>query len=433
MKRKKITAVMLVISLVAGLAAGCGNDTGTENVQGESSETGEVLDLTYYNADTNKDDPWTDPVAEKITEATGVKLTTSYPLSDASEDISLMIANDEYPDIIYAKGFANQLVEAGALIDMTELIEEYGPNIKKMYGDELNKLRWSKDDTAIYQLSSYTIGGSPMKPAGNVQIQWKVLEENNYEYPTTLEEYETMIKEYLAEHPTTDDGLPMIGISLSASDWRWMIDLANPSAFIAEGSPDTGEWLVQDDDTIIFKYRSEKVKEYFRWLSRMYDEGILDPDFATKQEFYNLLCGLNYIGVAYKLKMGGRDLEELSPGERGIVLLVFYLALSKNNIPIIIDQPEDNLDNQSVYSKLVPCICEAKKKRQVIIVTHNPNIAIACDAEQIVYCHMNKTTHEIQYKSGAIEEPEIRKCVVDVLEGTYPAFDLRKKKYFSLG
>ena len=107
--------------------------------------------------------------------------------------------------------------------------------------------------------------------------------------------------------------------------------------------------------------------------------------------------------------------------------------MSKNNIPIIIDQPEDNLDNQSVYSKLVPCICEAKKKRQVIIVTHNPNIAIACDAEQIVYCHMDKTTHEIKYKSGAIEESEIRKCVVDVLEGTYPAFDLRKKKYFSLG
>lgn len=165
---------------------------------------------------------------------------------------------------------------------------------------------------------------------------------------------------------------------------------------------------------------------------------VVDEDLDTsskkifsKQDFYNLLCGLSYIGVAYKLKMGGRELEELSPGERGIVLLVFYLALSKNNIPIIIDQPEDNLDNQSVFSKLVPCICEAKKKRQVIIVTHNPNIAIACDAEQIIYCHMNKTTHEIKYKSGAIEDAEMRKCVVDVLEGTYPAFDLRKKKYFS--
>lgn len=278
MRKKKMTAVVLTLALLTGLITGCGGDS----KKSDSESADGVLNLTYYNADTNKDDPWTDPVAEKLTEATGVKLTTSYPLSDASEDISLMIANDEYPDLIYAKGFSNQLVDAGALIDMTDLIEEYGPNIKKMYGEEFGKLRWSKDDQAIYQLSSYTIGGSAMKPAGNVQIQWRAIEENDYVYPTTLDEYEALIKTYLNNHPTTDDGLPMIGISLSASDWRWMIDLANPSSFVAEGSPDTGEWLVQSDDSVIFKYRSEKVKEYFRWLSRMYDEGILDPDFATQ-------------------------------------------------------------------------------------------------------------------------------------------------------
>ena len=127
--------------------------------------------------------------------------------------------------------------------------------------------------------------------------------------------------------------------------------------------------------------------------------------------------------------MGGSDLEELSPGERGIVLLIFYLALSKEKSPIIIDQPEDNLDNQSVYSKLVPCISAAKKKRQVIIVTHNPNIAVACDAEQIIYCHMDKNNCKVDYEAGAIEKEEIRKHVIDVLEGTMPAFDLRKKKY----
>lgn len=177
----------------------------------------------------------------------------------------------------------------------------------------------------------------------------------------------------------------------------------------------------------------ESIMIFIREVLHVVDEDmdISSKKIISKQDFYNLLCSLSYIGVAYKLKMGERELEELSPGERGIVLLVFYLALSKNNIPIIIDQPEDNLDNQSVFSKLVPCICEAKKKRQVIIVTHNPNIAIACDAEQIIYCRMNKTTHEIKYKSGAIEDVEMRKCVVDVLEGTYPAFDLRKKKYFS--
>ena len=150
---------------------------------------------------------------------------------------------------------------------------------------------------------------------------------------------------------------------------------------------------------------------------------------SDKQQFYNYLYGLEYIGISFKLKLGGRSLTELSPGERGIVLLIFYLALSKNNMPIIIDQPEDNLDNQSVFSKLVPCICRAKQKRQVIIVTHNPNIAVACDAEQVIFCTMNKDESNIQYLSGAIENEEIRKHVVDVLEGTMPAFDLRRKKY----
>ena len=75
------------------------------------------------------------------------------------------------------------------------------------------------------------------------------------------------------------------------------------------------------------------------------------------------------------------------------------------------------------------CICKAKQQRQVIIVTHNPNLAVACDAEQIVFCEMNKDTYQVSYTSGAIENPEIRKHVIDVLEGTMPAFDLRRRKY----
>ena len=152
---------------------------------------------------------------------------------------------------------------------------------------------------------------------------------------------------------------------------------------------------------------------------------------TDKEKFYDLLYSLNYIGIEFKLKMDGRSLLELSPGERGIVLLVFYLALSKEEIPIIIDQPEDNLDNQSVFDNLVPCILKAKKKRQVIIVTHNPNIAVACDAEQIIFCNMDKSNHTINYESGAIEDEAIRNHVINVLEGTIPAFDLRKRKYFS--
>ncbi|MBK6088775.1 TrlF family AAA-like ATPase [Ruminococcus difficilis] len=175
----------------------------------------------------------------------------------------------------------------------------------------------------------------------------------------------------------------------------------------------------------------ESVLEFVHDLSTAVTENFENAEkkVQDRQGFYDFLYGLSYIGVNFKLKMGKRNLNELSPGERGIVLLIFYLALSKESKPIIIDQPEDNLDNQSVYSKLVPCICKAKQQRQVIIVTHNPNLAVACDAEQIVFCEMNKDTYQISYTSGAIENPEIRKHVIDVLEGTMPAFDLRKRKY----
>lgn len=146
-------------------------------------------------------------------------------------------------------------------------------------------------------------------------------------------------------------------------------------------------------------------------------------------KFYNFITSLEYLRSQYTLTLGGKNLKELSPGERGIVLLIFYLALNKSNMPLIIDQPEDNLDNQSVYSKLVPCIKMAKQQRQIIIVTHNPNIAIACDSEQIIYCEIDKKNNAIRYESGSIENKNIKDKVVDVLEGTMPAFDLRRLKY----
>lgn len=160
------------------------------------------------------------------------------------------------------------------------------------------------------------------------------------------------------------------------------------------------------------------------------DLNLADKKVPDRLSFYNYIFSLDFIGVDFKLKVGGRELSELSPGERGIVLLIFYLALSQDYTPIVVDQPEDNLDNQSVYSNLVPCINAAKEKRQVIIVTHNPNIAVACDAEQIIYCEMDKDKYQISYISGSIENSNTRQHVVDVLEGTMPAFELRRKKYF---
>jgi len=119
----------------------------------------------------------------------------------------------------------------------------------------------------------------------------------------------------------------------------------------------------------------------------------------------------------------------LSPGERGLLLLVFYLLVDEDDIPIIIDQPEENLDNQTIYKVLVRCIKRAKERRQVIMVTHNPNLAVVCDAEQIIHASCDKPASRFHYEAGAIENPSIRARVVEILEGTEPAFKNRQGKY----
>ena len=142
------------------------------------------------------------------------------------------------------------------------------------------------------------------------------------------------------------------------------------------------------------------------------------------------IFGLDYLSPKYQLRWSGKDLDELSPGEKGTLLLIFYLLIDKRDNPLIIDQPEENLDNQTVYDILVPCLREARKKRQVIIVTHNPNLAIVCDADQIIHCSIDKKNrNRVRYISGAIENPSINRLTIDVLEGTRPAFDHRDSKY----
>ncbi len=291
MKLKKLGALLLAVTMATGMMAGCGgkeksDDKGTKQESGteggDDSQSGEVTTLTFYNADLQEDDPWTDPVAKALTEKTGVKLEVDHPVGEDKEKVALMIAEQKFPDMIYAKGDASSLIDAGVLIDMTDLIEKYGPNIKKMYGDEMDKLKHSQDDPSIYQLSSYEKGGTKYEDSGTAQVQFDFLKENDYKIPESLDEFEQMLKDYVAAHPKTEDGMDTIGLSLSASDWHWMITLGNPAGYIAAGAPDNGQWLVDENYNATYKFTSDKLREYFKWLNKLYNEGLLDPEFATQ-------------------------------------------------------------------------------------------------------------------------------------------------------
>jgi putative aldouronate transport system substrate-binding protein len=276
-RKNKILSLGLCVSLLAGLC-GCalGNGTGADDAENTPSP----ITFTFYSAD-GSEDPWTDPVAQKITEATGVTLVTEYPSDDQDNGIALMVATGEYPDIVFAKGDANILIENNALIDLSELIDEYGPHIKELYGDEYENLRYSKDDPAIYQLCSDQVQNEIISTTGTAQLQWAVLAANNYEIPYTLDDYTRMIKSYMVQHPTINDR-PTIGISISVTDWHWYTTLSNPAGYIANGTADDGQWIVDEDYNVHYKHAAEGQKEYFKWLNRMYWDGVLDPDFATQ-------------------------------------------------------------------------------------------------------------------------------------------------------
>jgi ABC-type lipoprotein export system ATPase subunit len=145
------------------------------------------------------------------------------------------------------------------------------------------------------------------------------------------------------------------------------------------------------------------------------------------------LWGTDHVSVAYSIRYDGVDVEQLSPGTRGIVLLLLYLAIDKNDDrPLIIDQPEENLDPKSIHDELVHHFRSAKRRRQIIVVTHNANIVVNADADQVIVAECGPRSDgqlpDISYTSGGLENPSIRKHVCDILEGGVEAFRERAKR-----
>lgn len=148
---------------------------------------------------------------------------------------------------------------------------------------------------------------------------------------------------------------------------------------------------------------------------------------ASAADLLVALYDLTWLQSQYVIRSEGMELRELSPGQRGLVLLMFYLLVDKSSRPLLLDQPEENLDNQTVRTYLVPALREAVKRRQVVAVTHNPNLAVVGDADQIILAsHADGT---FSYLSGSLAHLEVGPASVDVLEGTRAAFQNRGWKY----
>lgn len=142
------------------------------------------------------------------------------------------------------------------------------------------------------------------------------------------------------------------------------------------------------------------------------------PKLQVTKQVDNGTGGVRYVS---------REFSKLSLGQQQSILLALMLSANSDK-PLIIDQPEDNLDGEFIYATLVPVLRRAKERRQVIIVTHNPNVAVLGDAEQIVVMKAHNDRGEIVTR-GSIDNPDTRNAACSILEGAMEAFTRRAKIY----
>lgn len=182
--------------------------------------------------------------------------------------------------------------------------------------------------------------------------------------------------------------------------------------------------------------------------------------FLTIKIAYNMETVLqslfeDWYNVHYIVKSGNDTIDSMSPGKKALVLLELLISLEESKCPILIDQPEDDLDNRSVYDDLVKYIKQKKKERQIIVVTHNANVVLGADAEEVIIANQDgkgteNAARRFEYRSGAIENNQLRldaegqpmkgilnkqgiqTQICDILEGGPSAFELRKNKYMTI-
>lgn len=208
----------------------------------------------------------------------------------------------------------------------------------------------------------------------------------------------------------------------------------------------------QDNQKVNYEY----VPNFFADITSLKDGVLTFKDnsacYVNKDVTFRTLFSAiteNRFKLMFDVKYKSDSLHQMSPGKKGTVLLILFLQISTADYPILIDQPEDNLDNRTIYTQLCTMIKRKKSQRQIIIVTHNANLVVGTDSENVIVANQEgqsgtgaKQQYRFEYVNGPIElsfkdESDkneltcqgIREHICDVLEGGLDAFENRERKY----
>ena len=194
----------------------------------------------------------------------------------------------------------------------------------------------------------------------------------------------------------------------------------------------------EDNSSVLNKYIDDCLSGKIEYKGGHVNTNVLMELFTT-----------NWYDIKYDLKYEKDPFEKMSPGKKAFVVLKLLLEFSEKQCPILIDQPEDSLDNRAIYNELVKYIRTKKESRQIILVTHNSNVVVSADAENVIVANQqgddvnNCGNNKFQYINGPLEntKPKDKDCLVvlesqgirehvcEIMEGGIEAFEKREQRY----
>ncbi|MBM7565777.1 extracellular solute-binding protein [Paenibacillus sacheonensis] len=296
---KKWGTLSLSLALVASIAAGCGSNNGNNgNNANQASDAGSSnnasasndaagnkpaedlspLKITFF--DKNTGDAFTNDVAKEITKRTGITVEIQQPTGNPTEKLNLMLASDDLPDIVLmdrSGDVVNKYISTGALIPLNDLIDKYGPDVTKMYGDTLNKTRYT--DGKNYYLSNW-YGMSEGEPVFGFNLKMDFLKELAPDkaaggQPFTADEFEQLLKDFKAKYPTVN-GKPTTALTMDGSNMG-----AVTGTFKGMFGMKT---YYETDGKLQYDVEDPKYKEMILYMNKLYSEGLIDTDWAINKK-----------------------------------------------------------------------------------------------------------------------------------------------------
>lgn len=346
-KKKWLQYSLVVLTAATILLAGCSNNNPAGSNTEAGGTNGEVstdpVRYDYFAFGTNKDVIASNTTIGKILqEQTGVDWKMEYVVGDASTKSGVMIAGGDYPDVISPVGELSKLLDAGAFIPLNDLIEKYGPNIKRVYGDYMDKI--NDEDGNIYILPfTANVNGYLMEPdaSSTFWMQRRVLKEFGYPEVKTLDQYFDLIEQYQAKYPSVD-GKDTIGFLTFAGTPGEFFTITNQPMHLA-GYPNDGNVMVDMKTHEAKLYMgTEYEKRWLASLNEMNRKGLLDPETftANKDQYLAKLTSGRVLGYAnYSWQIGDATNNLKAAGNDDLRYVALPIVFDESITDAYIDPP----------------------------------------------------------------------------------------------